>query len=99
MPAAGTDLQETFALHFASNGGDATKAAISAGYSANSAGQIGWQQLQKPVVRELILKALSRLRGRSGAIGLSALVAIAEDPKAPAAARVAAARTLFGPLA
>lgn len=95
MPAAGTDKQIAFAAAYVINGGDATKAAIAAGYSEATAGQIGWQQLQKPVVREMVHRELLRQRGRSGAVGLNALVRIAEDPKAPAAARVAAARTLM----
>ena len=95
MPAAGTEMQSAFAVHYVSNGGDATKAAIAAGYSEHTAGQLGWQQLQKPVVRELIYKELLRQRTRSGVVGLNALVRIAEDTKAPAAARVAAARALM----
>lgn len=95
MPAAGTEMQSAFAVHYVSNGGDATKAAIAAGYSDRTAGQIGWQLLQKPVVRELIHKELLRQRACSGVVGLNAMVRIAEDAKAPAAARVAAARALM----
>lgn len=89
-----TDMQKRFAVEYASNGGNATQAAKEAGYSDKSAHEIGRQLLEKPHVHEMVLKELSRLRYRSGVAGLNALMQIAEDHKAPANARVSAARAL-----
>lgn len=95
MPAKGTKLQEKFVVEYIANGGNAAAAAEAAGYSSSSAYQIGWQLLQKPWVHAQIHKGLMRLRHRSGVVGLTALVRIAEDTRAPAAARVSAARVLM----
>jgi len=94
MPNKNTDMQKSFAIEYASNGGNATQAAKDAGYSAKSAHEIGRQLLDKPHVNELILKQLNRLRYRSGVTGLNALMQIAGDHKATASARVSAARAL-----
>jgi hypothetical protein len=90
-----TEKQCAFVLEYARNGGNASAAARAAGYPEKSAHEQGRQQLEKPHIREAIYKELMKLRHRSGAIGLSALVNIAQDDKNPAAARVAAARTLI----
>ena len=89
-----TELQAAFAIAYATNGGDATQAAIDAGYSEKSAVDLGRRALSNPQVQELILCELTRLRCRSGAIGLHALIRIAQSPAAPAAAVVAAGRAL-----
>ncbi len=94
MPAAMTEKQKAFAVEYASNGGNATAAAKVAGYSEKSAHEIGRQQLQKPLVRELIAKELTNLQTRSGAVGLNALIEICKSTETPANARVAAARAL-----
>jgi len=94
MPSKNTDMQKRFALEYASNGGNATQAAKDAGYSIKSAHEIGRQLLEKPHVHEMVLRELNRLRYRSGVRGLNALMQIAEDTKAPANARVSAARAL-----
>ncbi|MCS5597942.1 MAG: terminase small subunit [Alphaproteobacteria bacterium] len=94
MPIKVTEQQRCFALEYASNGGNATKAAIDAGYSKKSAHEIGRQLLEKPHVHEMVMRQLNRLRYKSGAIGLNALSQIAQDNKAPANARVSAARAL-----
>lgn len=94
MPNKNTDMQKRFAVEYASNGGNATQAAKEAGYSDKSAHEIGRQLLEKPHVHEMVLKELNRLRYRSGVAGLNALMQIAEDQKAPANARVSAARAL-----
>jgi len=94
MPNKNTDMQKRFAVEYASNGGNATRAAKDAGYSDKSAHEIGRQLLEKPHVHEMVLKELNRLRYRSGVAGLNALMQIAEDQKAPANARVSAARAL-----
>ncbi len=94
MSNKSTDMQKQFAVEYASNGGNATQAAKDAGYSAKSAHEIGRQLLEKPHVHEMVMKELNRLRYRSGVTGLSALMQIAQDEKAPANARVSAARVL-----
>lgn len=94
MTSTNTDMQKRFAVEYASNGGNATQAAKSAGYSPKSAHEIGRQLLEKPHVHEMVLKELNRLRYRSGVTGLNALIQIAQDEKAPANARVSAARVL-----
>ncbi len=94
MPNINTDMQKRFAVEYASNGGNATQAAKNAGYSDKSAHEIGRQLLEKPHVHEMVLKELNRLRYRSGVVGLNALMQIAQDVKAPANARVSAARAL-----
>lgn len=95
MPAPMTELQQKFAIEFAMNGANATAAAKLAGYSAKTAHEIGRQLLEKPHVQAAIHRELTRLRFRSGAIGLQAMSQIAENEKAPAAARVSAARALM----
>ena len=94
MPAASTEMQKTFAVEYASNGGNATAAAKAAGYSEKSSHEIGRQLLQKPHVLEMIRTHLAKLRSRSGAVGLHALVEICTNSESPANARVAAARAL-----
>lgn len=95
MPAPMTEKQRAFVIEYARNGGNASAAARAAGYPEKSAHEQGRQQLEKPHIREAIYKELMKLRHRSGAIGLSALINIAQDDKNPAAARVAAARALI----
>jgi len=95
MPAAGTELQERFAVEYATNGGNATQAAISAGYSKKSASDLGRRTLALPHVQQRIQRELVNLRTRSGAVGLDAMVRIASDNTVPAAARVSAARALM----
>ncbi len=95
MPAPMTEKQERFAAEYAMNGGDHVAAAEAAGYSAASAADIGRNTLALPHVECAILKTLMKLRSRSGAIGLNAMIRIATNEKAPAAARVSAARSLM----
>ncbi len=95
MPTAMTDKQQRFALEYASNGANATAAAKIAGYSEKSAHEIGRQLLENQHVQEAIHRELMRQRFRSGAIGLEAMIQIATNEKAPAAARVSAARSLM----
>lgn len=95
MPAPMTEMQGRFALAFARNGGDATKAAIEAGYSEKSASDLGRRALELPHVQDLIMVELTRQRSRAGAVGLNALIEVAQSDKAPAAAKVAAGRTLI----
>jgi phage terminase small subunit len=95
MPAPMTEMQERFAVEFAMNGGDATAAAIAAGYSEKSACDIGRRTLALPHIQVAVLRELTKLRFRSGAIGLNAMIQVATNEKAPAAARVSAARSLM----
>jgi len=90
-----TDKQSAFALEFAMNGGNATAAAKNAGYSEKSAHEIGRQLLELPHVQDGIHRELMRQRFRAGAIGLDTMIRIATNEKAPAAARVSAARSLM----
>lgn len=95
MPATLTEQQSAFVLHYVIGGGNATAAAIAAGYSERTAREQGYQLLRKSHIREAVHRELMRQRTRSGAVGLAALIQIAEDAKAPAAARVAACRALM----
>jgi len=95
MPAPMTEMQERFAAEYAMNGGDSTAAAIAAGYSEKSAGDMGRRTLAFPHVEAAVLKELIKLRSRSAAIGLNAMIQIAVNERAPAAARVSAARSLM----
>ncbi len=90
-----TDKQKAFVLDYASNGGNATAAAKSAGYSEKSAHEQGRQNLEIPHVQDAIHRELMRQRFRSGAVGINVLIQIANNEKTPAAARVSAARTLL----
>jgi phage terminase small subunit len=53
MPAPMTELQEQFAVEYTMNGGDATQAAIAAGYSEKSACDLGRRALALPTYRSL----------------------------------------------
>ena len=53
MPSAGTELQAKFAAAFVRNGGNATAAAIEAGYSEKSASDLGRRALESPHVHGL----------------------------------------------
>lgn len=95
MPATETQMQQDFAVHYVTNGGNGAKAARDAGYSAKSARVLAHRLVNNPSVQGLIQRELGKLRYRSGTVGLNALMTIAEDTKAPQAARVAAARALL----
>ena len=51
-----TAKQQAFCEAYITNGGNATQAAISAGYKENAAQQIGSENLLKPVITEYIAK-------------------------------------------
>jgi hypothetical protein len=95
MPATETQMQQDFATHYVANGGNGAKAARDAGYSEKSARVIAHKLVNNQTVQGLIQRELGKLRYRSGTVGLNALTSIAEDAKAPQAARVAAARALL----
>lgn len=95
MPATETQMQQSFAAHYVANGGNGAKAARDAGYSPKSARVIAHKLVNNPTIQDLIQRERGKLRYRSGTVGLTALTTIAEDAKAPQAARVAAARALL----
>ena len=78
-----TPKQQAFCEEYIANGGNATEAAISAGYSPKTAYSIGSENLTKPEIRERI-EALSRpQRERRIATAqdlLEALTEIINDP-------------------
>lgn len=49
-----TPKQQAFCEEYVANGGNATAAAISVGYSKNSAKAIGYENLTKPYIKEYI---------------------------------------------
>ena len=51
-----TAKQQAFCERYVSNGFNATQAAISAGYSENTAQQMGAENLTKPLIAEFIFK-------------------------------------------
>ena len=51
-----TPKQDAFVKAYLLNGGNATQAALKAGYSAKTAGVIGLENLGKPIIREAIEK-------------------------------------------
>jgi phage terminase small subunit len=54
-----TPKQEKFVSEYISNGNDAKKAAISAGYSQNSAAVIGCNLLKSPIVSKRVKQAMT----------------------------------------
>lgn len=49
-----TAKQDAFVKAYLLNGGDATKAAISAGYSKKTASEMGYENLRKPQIKKAI---------------------------------------------
>ena len=49
-----TSKQEAFVQHYCTNGGNATQAAISAGYSEKTAGTISDENMHKPAIKHAI---------------------------------------------
>lgn len=88
------ERQEKFCQEFVSNGGNATQAAKSAGYSRNTPGSIGHQLM----ARSYICKRIRELQRQfvDTELGQSALDTVSElmkNPKTPPAVRLGAART------
>ncbi len=61
MPKPGTDLQQRFVVEYVANNGNATSAAKAAGYSAKTAGQIGFKLLGNPHIHDAIRAEQRRL--------------------------------------
>ncbi len=55
-----TGKQRSFIEHYCSNGFNATQAAISAGYSKNTASQTGSENLGKPEIQLAVLEFMSK---------------------------------------
>jgi phage terminase small subunit len=55
-----TDKQRSFIEHYCSNGFNATQAAISAGYSKNTASQTGSENLGKPEIQLAVQEFMSK---------------------------------------
>ena len=92
-----TELQGAFAVAFVDNGGNASKAARTAGYAANSARVMGSRLLDNPRVQHMIRD--SQFRMVNGPLTSAALVTLrtALDPAndVPWSARLEAARTVL----
>lgn len=94
-----TDLltqQQAFAEAYVSGNGNATQAAIQAGYSAISARQTASRLLHTPHVQNAIQRAqVVTLQGRLASKALGVLEKILDDDNAPPGVRVDAARTVL----
>lgn len=88
--------QRTFAEAYVAGGGNATQAAISAGYSPVSARQTASRLLHLPHVQEAIRRVQAHtLRGRLASKALAVLERVLDDDGAPAGVRVDAAKTVL----
>jgi phage terminase small subunit len=94
-----TKQQEAFVLHFTSSPGaigNATESARRAGYSEQSANELGYQLLQKPHVRNAILEANRRsISGPLATKAVDLLERVLDDEEAPIKVRVEAAKTVL----
>lgn len=90
------DQQRAFAEAYVLGNGNATQAAIAAGYSPISARQTASRLLHTPHVQEAIRRAQAHaLRGRLASKALGVLEKILDDDGAPAGVRVDAAKTVL----
>lgn len=87
---------EQFAESFVANGGNATKAAIAAGYSPTSARQQAYKLTRNATVQRLIREEQQRvIGGRLCSKALQVLEQIMDNPEAPVGARVDACKTIL----
>lgn len=95
----GTDLlnqQRAFAEAYVLGHGNATQAAIQAGYSPVSARQTASRLLHTPHVQDAIQRAQAvTLRGRLASKALGVLEKVLDDDNAPPGVRVDAAKTVL----
>ena len=90
------DSQCKFVESYVANAGNATQAAIAAGYSPHSARQIGARLTKNPSVQRMIREEQQRLiGGRLCSKALQVLEQIMDDSEAPYGARVDAAKTVL----
>lgn len=88
--------QKAFAEAYVLGHGNATEAAIAAGYSALSARQTASRLLHTPHVQDAIRRAQAHaLKGRLASKALAVLEKILDDDTAPAGVRVDAAKTVL----
>ena len=88
--------QQAFAEAYVLGHGNATQAAVEAGYSPVSARQTASRLLHTPHVQEAIRRAQAHvLRGRLASKALGVLEKILDDDDAPAGVRVDAAKTVL----
>jgi phage terminase small subunit len=90
-----TDLQRDFVVEYVANGGIATKAAASAGYSQQSARQIASQLLNKPHIQEAIRREQRKKLYGLGSKAMSVIESILDDENAPTGVRLDAAKTVL----
>jgi phage terminase small subunit len=96
MKIAMVDQQRLFVEAYVLGHGNATKAAIDAGYSPASARQTASRLLHAPHVQEAIRRAQAHgLKGRMATKALGVLEKILDDESAPAGVRVDAAKTVL----
>jgi hypothetical protein len=87
------EAQATFVREYVRNGGNATAAALIAGYSKDRARNTGWHLTRHPKISEAIKKEQIRyITGELANVALGTLGNIMRDETAPAAARVQASR-------
>ena len=89
-----TDQKKLFALHYAANGGNATQAAIEAGYSERTAAQSAWRVLQDDDVLEAIRTACVKNTAKFGPKALHVLAELAETAESETVRRQAAANLM-----
>lgn len=90
------DQQQAFAEAYVLGHGNATQAAIDAGYSPVSARQTASRLLHTPHVQDAIRSAQAHaLRGRLASKALGVLEKVLDDDAAPAGVRVDAAKTIL----
>lgn len=96
MAIALLDQQRLFAESYVLGHGNATQAAIEAGYSPVSARQTASRLLHTPHVQDAIRRAQAHaLKSRLASKALGVLEKILDDENAPAGVRVDAAKTVL----
>lgn len=95
LPNGLTPLQDAFVDAYIANGGNATNAAKTAGYAAESAEQRGYEALQKPHVLAVLRERTERYISSRAPRLLQVIENIAFDNNASAQVRLAAAKDLL----
>ena len=93
MDAGLTETQSQFVREYVKNGGNASAAAVSAGYSKERSRQAGWELSRNQKIIEAVKMEQARyISGELSNVALGTLGNIMKDETAPAAARVQASR-------
>lgn len=96
MERSANEQQTAFAEAYVLGSGNATQAAIAAGYAPVSARQTASRLLRTPHVQEAIRRAQAHvLRSRLASKALGVLEKVLDDDQAPAGVRVDAAKTVL----